>query len=139
MPILQSPTAKRMLIDYFFLWKSAIYPWIKLPFDAEIAEKFLKGIQYLCFTYVLPGSKATQKNSKNLFKSPPFLTFDIDELGLLGWVFRKFEFQVAYSIVNLAIDQFEEYNSPLKPNFMFFADFFENLYFNSAFLRRTQK
>ena len=27
-----------------FLWKSAIYPSIKLPFDAEIAEKFLNGI-----------------------------------------------------------------------------------------------
>ena len=28
----------------FFLWKSAIFHSIKLPFDAEVAEKFLNGI-----------------------------------------------------------------------------------------------
>ena len=28
----------------FFLWKSAIYHSIKLPFDAEGDEKFLNGI-----------------------------------------------------------------------------------------------
>ena len=28
-------------------WESAIYHSIKLPFDAEVAEKFLNGIYYL--------------------------------------------------------------------------------------------
>ena len=28
----------------YFLWKSAIFHSIKLPFDAEVAEKFLNGI-----------------------------------------------------------------------------------------------
>ena len=30
-----------------FLWKSAIFHSIKLPFDAEVAEKILNGIYYL--------------------------------------------------------------------------------------------
>ena len=33
-----------MLIWQFFLWKSAIYHSIKLPFDAEVAEKILNVI-----------------------------------------------------------------------------------------------
>ena len=45
MPIFQSPPAKRTLIcQIFFLWKSAIFHSIKLPFDAEVAEKILNGI-----------------------------------------------------------------------------------------------
>ena len=44
MPNYQSPTAKRMLIYKKKLWKSAIFHSIKLPFDAEVAEKFLNGI-----------------------------------------------------------------------------------------------
>ena len=36
---------ERVLIyQNFFLWKSAIFHSIKLPFDAEVAEKFLNGI-----------------------------------------------------------------------------------------------
>ena len=31
----------------FFLWKSVIFHSIKLPFDAEVAEKILNGIYYL--------------------------------------------------------------------------------------------
>ena len=31
-------------LSNFFLWKSAIFQPIKLPFDAEGAEKFLKAI-----------------------------------------------------------------------------------------------
>ena len=33
---------EQMLIWQFFLWKIAIFQPIKLPFDAEAAEKFLK-------------------------------------------------------------------------------------------------
>ena len=40
MPILQSPAAKHMLIDYFF-FENVLFT---TPFDAEVAEKFLKGI-----------------------------------------------------------------------------------------------
>ena len=32
----------------FFLWKSAIFHSIKPPFDAEVAEKFLNGIYWIC-------------------------------------------------------------------------------------------
>ena len=43
--IFQSPPAKRTLIcQKKFLWKSAIFHSIKLPFDAEVAEKILNGI-----------------------------------------------------------------------------------------------
>ena len=43
--IFQSPPAKRTLIcQKNFLWKSAIFHSIKLPFDAEVAEKILNGI-----------------------------------------------------------------------------------------------
>ena len=46
--IFQSPPAKRMLIcQKKFLWKSAIFHSIKLPFDAEVAEKILNGIYWL--------------------------------------------------------------------------------------------
>ena len=38
---------ERMLIWQFFLWKSAIFHSIKLPFDAEVDEKFLNVIYYL--------------------------------------------------------------------------------------------
>ena len=31
---------------FFFLWKSAIFHSIKLPFDAEVAEKILNGIYW---------------------------------------------------------------------------------------------
>ena len=37
----------------FFLWKSAIYHSIKLPFDAEVAEKILNFIYFI-------GSKGEQ-------------------------------------------------------------------------------
>ena len=48
MPIFQSPPAKRTLIcQKIFLWKSAIFHTIKLPFDAEAAERILKVIYYL--------------------------------------------------------------------------------------------
>ena len=41
----QSPPAKRTLIcQKKILWKSAIFHSIKLPFDAEVAEKILNGI-----------------------------------------------------------------------------------------------
>ena len=36
-----------------YIWKSAIYHSIKLPFDAEVAKKFLNVIYYLG-TYYLP-------------------------------------------------------------------------------------
>ena len=34
-----------------FLWKSAIFHPLKLPFDAEAAEKFLKVIYYISMDY----------------------------------------------------------------------------------------
>ena len=41
-----------MYIDlHIFLWKSAIYYSINLPFDAEVAEKFLNDIWYLYLLY----------------------------------------------------------------------------------------
>ena len=48
-----------------FLWKSATFHPIKLPFDAEAAEKFLKGIQStktkrLCQIVTTEKSKRTQ-------------------------------------------------------------------------------
>ena len=43
MPIFRSLDLERMLI-YQKLWKSAIYHSIKLPFDAEVAKKFLNVI-----------------------------------------------------------------------------------------------
>ena len=43
--IFQSPDLERMLIyQKTFLWESAIYHSMKLPLDAEVAEKFLNGI-----------------------------------------------------------------------------------------------
>ena len=45
MPIFWSLDLERMLIyQKIFFWKSAIYHSIKLPFDAEVAEKFLNVI-----------------------------------------------------------------------------------------------
>ena len=45
MPIFQSPPAKRTLFcQTYFLWKSAIFHSIKLPFDTEVDEKFLNVI-----------------------------------------------------------------------------------------------
>ena len=42
--IFQLLDLEQMLIWQFFLWKIAIFHPIKLPFDAEAAEKFLKVI-----------------------------------------------------------------------------------------------
>ena len=51
--IFQSPPAKRTLIcQKIFLWKSAIFNSIKLPFDVEVAEKILNGIYW---SEVTPG------------------------------------------------------------------------------------
>ena len=45
MLIFRSLDLERMLIRQFiFLWKSAFYHSIKLPFDAEVAEKILNAI-----------------------------------------------------------------------------------------------
>jgi len=44
MLIFWSLDLEQMLIWQFFLWKSAIYHSIKLPFDAEVAEKILNVI-----------------------------------------------------------------------------------------------
>ena len=45
MPIFRLLDLERMLIyQIFFLWKSATYRPIKLPFDAEFAEEFLNVI-----------------------------------------------------------------------------------------------
>ena len=45
MTIFWSLILEHMLIyQIFFLWKSAFYHSIKLPFHAEVAEKFLNGI-----------------------------------------------------------------------------------------------
>ena len=53
MPFFQSPTAKHTLIyQIFFLWRSAIYHSIMLPFDAEVAEKFLIGMYLLISHHV---------------------------------------------------------------------------------------
>ena len=50
--IFQSPPAKRTLIcQKNFLWKSAIFHSIKLPFDAEVAKK-----SWTVFTVYLPMS-----------------------------------------------------------------------------------
>ena len=56
--IFQSPPAKRTLIcQKKFLWKSAIFHSIKLPFDAEVAEKILNGIYWICSPYVFTDSR----------------------------------------------------------------------------------
>ena len=52
MLIFWSLDLERMLIwQKNFLWKSAIYHSIKLPFDAQAAEKILNVIYYLCTEY----------------------------------------------------------------------------------------
>ena len=48
--IFQSSPAKRTLICKKKLWKSAIFHSIKLPFDAEVAEKNLEW--YLMYMYL---------------------------------------------------------------------------------------
>ena len=49
MPIFRSLDLERRLIwQKSFLWKSAIFHSIKLPFDAEVDEKFLNVIYCLC-------------------------------------------------------------------------------------------
>ena len=44
MPILRSLNLEHKSTKNIFLWKSAIFHSIKLPFDVEVAEKFLNGI-----------------------------------------------------------------------------------------------
>ena len=51
MLIFQLLDLDRMLIwQFFFLWKSAIYHSIKLPFDAQVIQKILNVIWYTAVT-----------------------------------------------------------------------------------------
>ena len=53
MLIFRSLDLERMLIwQKFFLWKSAIFQSIKLPFDVEVDEKFLN-VNYYISTYMI--------------------------------------------------------------------------------------
>ena len=78
--IFQSPPAKRTLIcHFFFLWKSAIFHSIKLPFDAEVAEKFLNGI-YSTGTYKQNHAMCMKNGPRQILKirniKPPYPTKD---------------------------------------------------------------
>ena len=65
MPIFQSLPAKRTLIcQNFFLWKSAIFHSIKLPFDAEVAEKFLKMVSIIDVQYSFSFKKNPTSNEE---------------------------------------------------------------------------
>ena len=44
---------RKLIWQIFFLWKNAIFHTIKLPFDAEIDEKFLNVIYYILTKYVV--------------------------------------------------------------------------------------
>ena len=48
-----------LIYQLFFLWKSAIFDSIKLPFDVQAAEKILHVIYYLCTMQTAEAQKSS--------------------------------------------------------------------------------
>ena len=72
------------------LWKSAIFHSFKPPFDAEVAEKFLNGIYYVCVQTnpVLNGRQIRKKDFE--------IWIDYFVIALTRW--GKLTFKVDYSL-----------------------------------------
>ena len=117
MLIFRSLDLERMLIwQNFFLWKSAIFHSIKLPFDAEVAKKFLNVIYiYICnILYWKPLSKVIYFSDRNSWKILfPFIIF----VSVLFYVYYYFLFVTSLSILSFSILPFSLFSS-----FSFFLD-----------------